>query len=263
MELMVKVIILAGGWGTRLGHYTENTPKPMLEIGNKPIIWHIMKIYATYGYNEFIICIGANGHVIKDYFYHYAEKNNDFTIDLATGTIDYFTAHAKEDWKVTLVDTGLNTLKGARIKKVEKFLDPGYNMVTYGDGVADIDIGKLVAFHESHGKIVTITGVTPPSRFGELVEEDGQVTSFKEKPQTSIGLINGGFMVFNNEMLDHLTTDEKCDFEHGALEQLSELSQVMVYKHQGNWECMDTERDFNNLNSLWNSGNSFWKVWSD
>jgi glucose-1-phosphate cytidylyltransferase len=260
-ESKMKVIILAGGWGTRLGHYTQNIPKPMLEIGNKPILWHIMKIYAHHGYNEFIICLGVNGHVIKDYFYHYSERNNDFTIDLASGNLDVHSTKERENWHVTLVDTGLNTLKGARIKKVEKYLDPTMNMVTYGDGVADIDMNKLVSYHKKNNKSITVTGVTPPSRFGEIIEKEGQVTSFKEKPQTSVGLINGGFMVFNNNLLDYLTTDDSCDFEHGALEKLSEKGEVMVYKHKGSWECVDTERDYNHLNMLWNSGNAFWKVW--
>jgi len=258
----MKVVILGGGWGTRLGRRTELIPKPMVEIGNRPIIWHIMKIYSSYGYNEFIICLGVKGDVIKDYFFHY-DKHNDFTIDLSNGNIEYHNSHKEKNWKVSLIDTGLNAMKGARIKRIEKYLDPDMNMLTYGDGVARININELVEFHKSHGKIITITGVHPPARFGELIERDGMITSFKEKPQTSIGLINGGFMVFNNELLDYLSPDDDCDFEIGALEELSEKGEVMVYKYSGEWECMDHERDVDHLNDLWKKKKAFWKIWND
>lgn len=257
----MKVIILAGGWGTRLGHLTELIPKPMVKIGNRPILWHIMKIYSHHGFNDFIICLGVKGDVIKDYFYHYEIKNNDFTIDLSNKNVKFYNKHDEINWKVTLIDTGLNTLKGGRIKKVEDYLDPDMNMVTYGDGVADLNIKKLVDFHKSHGKTITITGVKAPSRFGELIEKEGKVVSFKEKPQMSVGLINGGFMVFNNNLLEYLTPDDNCDFEIGALEKLSKEGEVMVYKHEGNWECMDHERDLMYLNKLWNNNQAFWKVW--
>ena len=257
----MKVIILAGGWGTRLGNRTELIPKPLVKIGNKPILWHIMKIYSHYGFNDFIICLGVKGDIIKDYFYHYDVKNNDFIIDLLNGNIEFYNNHQEKNWRVSLINTGLNTLKGGRIKRVEKYLDPEINMLTYGDGVADIDIRKLVEFHKSHGKIFTITGVHAPSRFGELIEKDGKVFSFAEKPQTSVGLINGGFMVFNNTFLDYLQPDEDCDLERGAIEELSSKGQVMIYKHEGNWECMDHERDVKHLNNLWNKNNAFWKVW--
>lgn len=257
----MKVIILAGGWGTRLGRLTELIPKPMVTIGNKPILWHIMKIFSFYGYNDFIICLGVKAEVIKDYFYHYEVRNNDFTIDLSNGNIEFYNKHEKTNWKITLIDTGLSTLKGARIKRVEKYLDSGLNMITYGDGVANINLRKLVEFHKSHGKIITITGVHPPARFGELIEMDGKVIKFQEKPQSSVGSINGGFMVFNNSFLDYLTLDENCDLEKGPLEELSAKGEVMVYKHEGNWECMDHERDYEHLNKLWNNKEAFWKVW--
>lgn len=257
----MKAIILAGGYGTRLGQRTSLIPKPMVRIGSKPIIWHIMKIYSHYGVNEFVICLGYKGEIIKDYFYHYGIKNNDFTIDLDNSNITYHSDHDETHWKVTLIDTGLDTLKGARLKRVEEYIDDGINLLTYGDGVADININKLIEFHKNHKKTVTITGVHPPARFGELIEEDNKVTSFSEKPQTSIGLINGGFMVFNNELLNHLTEKPDCDLEIGALEELSEQGEVMVYKHKGNWECMDHERDVKHLNKLWNEDNAFWKVW--
>ena len=257
----MKVIILAGGWSTRLGQQTEEIPKPMVPIGNKPILWHIMKIYSHYGFNEFVISCGVKAHVIKSYFSNYESYNEDFTVDMAKQKIEYHNQHSEKTWKVTLVDTGLNTLKGARIKRVEKYLDSDINMVTYGDGVADININKLVDYHKSHGKTITITGVHPPARFGELIEKDGKIISFEEKPQSSVGLINGGFMVFNNNLLNYLTTDENCDFEFGPLENLAKGSEVMVYKHTGTWECMDHERDVTHLNNLWNTDKAFWKIW--
>jgi glucose-1-phosphate cytidylyltransferase len=257
----MKVIILAGGWGTRLGNRTEKIPKPMVKIGKRPILWHIMKIYSHYGFNDFIICLGVKGEIIKDYFYNYEIRNNDFTINLSNRNTQFHNIGEKTNWKVTLIDTGLNTLKGGRIKRVERYLDPKINMVTYGDGVADIDIHKLIEFHKSHGKIITITGVHAPSRFGEIIEKNGKVTLFEEKPQTSLGLINGGFMVFNNKFLDYLTPDENCDFERGVLEELTKMGEVMVYKHEENWECMDHDRDVIHLNYLWNNNKAFWKVW--
>ena len=231
----MKVVIFAGGLGSRLGQRTEILPKPMVKIGKKPILWHIMKIYSYYGYN-------------------------DFVIDLSTKKIEF---HLKtdENWRVTLVDTGLNTLKGGRLKRVEKYLDNDINMVTYGDGVCDLNINKLIEYHKSHGKLITITGVHAPSRFGEIIVDNGEIIAFKEKPQTSAGLINGGFMVFNNEFLDYLTPEEECDLELGAIEELTKKGEVMVYNHKENWECMDTERDVIHLNKLWVSNKAFWKVW--
>ena len=255
----MKVIILAGGWGTRLGRQTNSIPKPMVLVGNKPILWHIMKIFSSYNYKNFIISCGVKAHVIKSYFANYRDHNQDYTIDLKSSQIIY---HKKdldaEDWKVSLIDTGLNTLKGARIKRLEDYLIDDLNMVTYGDCVSDVNIHKLVEFHKSHGKILTITGVRPSARFGELIEVNGKVTSFKEKPQTSVGLINGGFMIFNKKLLSYLTEKESCDFESGAVEMLANKGEVMVYKHKGNWECMDHERDVQHLNKLWETGGAFW-----
>ena len=257
----MKVIILAGGWGTRLGQLTELIPKPMVTIGNKPILWHIMKIYSHYGYNDFIITLGVKGYVIKEYFSNYEALNNDFTVDLSSGHIIYYNKHDEANWKVTLVDTGQNTLKGGRIKRVEKYLDDDTNMVTYGDGIADVDISKLVEFHRSHSKMITITGVNPPARFGELEVNKGNVNSFIEKSDSSKNEINGGYMVFNRELLDHLTDDENCDLEFSTLENLTKLGQVMMYKHDGQWECMDHERDVIYMNKPFTDNKAFWKVW--
>ncbi len=255
----MKVIILAGGFGSRLGHVTELIPKPMLEIAGRPIIWHIMKIYAHYGYNKFVIALGYKANIIKDYFCKLQNYNSDFTVDTATGKITYQEG-SPDQWEVTLVDTGVDTLKGGRVKRLEKYLDD-VNMLTYGDGVANVDIPALVEFHKNHGKLVTITGVKPPSRFGEIIEKEGVVLSFDEKPQTSQGLINGGFMVFNKKMLDYLTADVTCDFELGPLEKLASERQVMTFKHSGFWECVDTVRDINHLNKLWSTGQAKWKIW--
>tara|TARA_Y100001970_G_scaffold282828_1_gene396620 strand:+ start:3742 stop:4515 length:774 start_codon:yes stop_codon:yes gene_type:complete len=256
----MKIIILAGGWGTRLGQLSHSIPKPMVTIGNKPVLWHIMKSYSNYGFNDFIIALGVKQQIIKEYFYNYEMINKDFTIDLSSGDIEIHD-NKQSSWRVTLVDTGLNTLKGGRIKRVERYLTDEINMITYGDGVSDINISDLVKFHKSHNKTITITGVHPPARFGELVEDKGKVISFEEKPQTSTGLINGGYMVFNKNLLELLTVDEDCDFEFNALEKLTLKNEVMVYKHNGSWECMDHERDVEHLNKLWNNGDAFWKSW--
>ena len=257
----MKTIILAGGWGIRLGEITEEIPKPMVMIGDKPIVWHIMKHYAHYGYKDFIISAGVKSHIIKDYFQNYEIYTQNFTKDFSTGKLEVHEKIEGIDWKVSVIDTGINTLKGARIKRLEQFLHGPTHMVTYGDGLSDIDIGMLVKFHQEHGKTITISGVHPPARFGEIKETNGEVISFEEKPQISVGMINGGFMVFNKNLLDYLTTDEECDFEFNALEKLAEEGEVMVYKHENNWECMDHGRDLVHLTKLWNEGNAFWKVW--
>ena len=256
----MKVIILAGGFGTRLGHISEIIPKPMIEIGGKPIIWHIMKIYAHYGFKEFIVCLGYKGNIIKDYFYNFNSHNSDFTVDLGSSNV-HFHNSCEEDWKVTLVNTGLYNLKGSRIKQVEKYLDDDVNMLTYGDGVANIDIHKLLDYHRDHNRMVTVTGVRPPSMFGEIIQQDGKVISFEEKPQTSKGYINGGYIVFNKKMLNYLSEDEKCDFEIGPLEKLAEQEEVMTYLHKDFWECADTIRDIDHLNKLWNNKKAEWKMW--
>ncbi|OGD43215.1 glucose-1-phosphate cytidylyltransferase [Candidatus Azambacteria bacterium RIFOXYD1_FULL_42_11] len=257
----MKVIIMAGGYGTRLGNITETIPKPMTMVGHRPIIWHIMKLYSHYNHKDFIIGLGYKQEVIKEYFHNYHIYNNDFNIHLGPREIKTLNSHDEMDWKISLVDTGLNTLKGARLKKLEKYLDDGLNMLTYGDGVANINIDELIKFHKSHGKILTITGVHPPSRFGEIIEDNLKLVSFHEKPQTSAGLINGGFFVFDKRLLNYLTEDENCDLESGVFGELAKSGEIMVYKHIGEWECVDTERDLKHLNKLWSEGKPFWKIW--
>jgi len=257
-----KVVILCGGKGTRLREETEVRPKPLVEVGQRPILWHIMKIYAHYGYNEFVLCLGYKGSMIKEYFYNHHLLTNDFTVCLnGEREITYHNPNEKVNWKVTLVDTGLDTLKGGRIKRIEKFIDGDFFLLTYGDGLADVNIKGIVDFHKKHGKIGTLTGVRPPSRFGDVVVEGEKVLSFTEKPQASGGMINGGFFVFNKEIFDHLSCDEKCDFEIGVLEKLAEEDKLRVYEHKGSWECMDTFRETAHLNELWNNGKAFWKTW--
>ncbi len=257
----MKVIILAGGFGTRLGNITDLIPKPMVNIGPKPTIWHIMKIYSHYGYKDFIVSLGYKQEIVKEYFHNYHVGATDFHINLGTRKIKTLSDHDEQNWRITLINTGLNAQKGARIKRVAKYLDNGLNMMTYGDGVADINIKDLVKFHKSHGKLLTITAVHPPSRFGEIIEKNSRLIGFKEKPQSSVGLINGGFFVFDKKMLKYFTDDDNCDLEYVTLEKLVKLNQVMVYKHLSNWECIDTERDLRHLNKLWDDGKAFWKIW--
>jgi glucose-1-phosphate cytidylyltransferase len=221
-----------------------------------------MKIYSHFGFNEFILCLGYQGNVIKEYFYHYMLHNSDVTIKL--GKNQQVTMHdtsIEEDWTITIVDTGENHLKGARVKKIERYIEDDSFMVTYGDGVGDINIKKLVDFHQSNGKIATVTGVSPPSAFGQIHAKDSTVIEFNEKPQIKEGIINGGFLIFNRKIFDYLKEDETCDLEMGALEQLTRKKELMVFRHQGGWSCMDTYRDTVYLNQLWDNDQAFWKVW--
>ena len=230
----------------------------MVKVGDLPLLWHIMSVYAKYGHKDFLIALGCHGDVIKDFFLTYRQKISDFTIDLSNGDLAYHQNGAMPvDWNVSLINTGLDTLKGSRIKQLEPFID-GTAMMTYGDGIADVNIDKLLTFHKSHGKCLTLTGVRPPSRFGELILSDNKLNSFEEKPQTSTDLINGGFMVFEPELFNHLTTDRDCDFEYGALEKLADRGEVMVYRHDNLWACVDNERDLEYLNKLWASNKAFW-----
>ena len=259
----MKVVILCGGMGTRLKEETNYRPKPMVNIGSRPILWHIMKIYAHYGFKQFVLSLGYKGEMIKEFFYNYDLLNNDATLKLGhpEETQIHRSQDNEDDWEITLADTGEKALKGARLKRIEKYIDGDEFMVTYGDGVANIDIDRLLSFHHSHGKIATVTGINPASRFGELKINGDTVESFNEKPNNGSGLINGGFFVFNRAIFNYLWDGDDCDLEVGALEQIAREGQLMVYKHRGFWACMDTLRDMDFLNKLWTEGKALWKVW--
>lgn len=258
----MKVVILCGGLGTRIREETEFRPKPMVNIGSHPILWHIMKYYSQFGCKDFVLALGYKGEMIKNYFCHYELMNNDVTIEL--GQPENMCIHHSHDeagWKITLADTGKKSLKGARLKKVEKYITDETFMMTYGDGVADVDINALLAFHKAHGKLATLTGINPAARFGELKIERDQVVSFAEKPQNEEGLINGGYFVFNRSIFDYLSVDDSCDLEVGPLEKIAKDGQLMVYKHRGFWACMDTLRDMEYLNKIWDNAQAKWKIW--
>jgi len=256
----MKVVILAGGYGTRLSEETVNIPKPMVEIGGKPILWHIMKIYSHYGYNDFIICLGYKGYIIKEYFMNYFMHMSDITVDLSNGGIKVHNSKA-ENWKVTLVDTGLDTMTGGRIKRIKDHLDGERFMLTYGDGVGDVNINSLVKFHESHGKLATMTAVQPSGRFGTLrISDDKKVESFVEKPAGDGAWINGGFFVLEPQVIDYIK-DDSTIWEREPLENLTKESQLFAYKHEGFWKPMDTLRDKIELDRLWSTKEAPWKVW--
>ncbi|MCC7550720.1 MAG: glucose-1-phosphate cytidylyltransferase [Methanobacterium sp.] len=258
----MKAVILCGGKGTRLREETEYRPKPMVQIGNRPILWHIMKIYSHYGIKDFVICLGYKGTMIKEYFLNYEIMNNDLTVKLGNNDeIHVHGEHQEKDWQVTLADTGENSQTGARVKRIEKYIDDDMFLLTYGDGVSNINVKKLVEFHKSHGKIGTMTGVHPASRFGEINTENDLITVFNEKPQTREGLINGGFFVFNREFFDYLDAHEDCILEADPLENLVTDKELMLYKNDGFWQCVDTYRELELMNSLWNQSNPPWKVW--
>jgi len=253
----MKTVILCGGKGTRLSEETTFQPKPMIKIGEKPMLWHIMNIYSNYGHNEFILALGYKGE-IKEYFLNYYALNSDLTIDISSGQVNYQQSQ-KQNWKVELVDTGMNTLTGGRLLRLESMLRPqGTFMLTYGDGVANIDINALVEFHKSHGKIATVTAVHPTARFGGITLNGNQIAEFKEKQQGGEGLINGGFFVFEPEIFDYLENDETI-LERSPLEKLANDRQLMAYKHSSFWQCMDTIRERNILEELWSSGIPPWK----
>ena len=258
----MKIVILCGGKGTRLREETEIRPKPLVNIGSRPVIWHIMKIYAHYGFKDFILCLGYKGHMIKEYFLNYEAMNNDFTTELGTyNNLKFHGNHRENGWIVTLVNTGQEAQTGARIKRVERYIDTDVFMLTYGDGVANIDIKELLRFHKSHGKIGTITAVHPSSRFGMLGIKENQVYTFSEKPQVQEGLISGGFFVFNKEFLNYLTENDSCCLERGPLDKLASEGELVPYIHHDFWQCVDTSRELELLNRLWNKSNPPWKVW--
>lgn len=259
----MKVVILAGGFGTRISEESHLKPKPMIEIGGKPIIWHIMKEYSYYGYNEFIICCGYKQQVIKEWFANYYLHNSDVTYDFTKENHMEIHTSVSEPWKVTLIDTGLKTMTGGRIKRIRQYVGKETFMLTYGDGVADIDINDLVRFHKSHGKIATITAVNIGQKFGVLdIDEDGSISKFREKNQSDGGVINAGYMVLNPEIFDYIEGDNTV-FEKEPIEHMAEDGQLMAYKHTGFWKCMDTQRDKLQLEDMVSSGNAPWMCWDN
>lgn len=258
----MKVVLLAGGYGTRISEETDIKPKPMVEVGGKPILWHIMKIYSKYGFNDFIILLGYKGYYIKEYFANYFLHQSDITIDMQTNKMEVHN-NTSEPWKVTLVDTGLDTMTGGRIKRAQKYIGDETFLLTYGDGVSDIDIGKSVEFHKMHKKALTMTAVQPEARFGNLDidDEDLNVKKFMEKPKSEAGWINGGFFVCEAKIFDYLTEDESCIFEQLPLQSLALDGEISAFKHNGFWQPMDTLRDNQKLNKLWRENKAPWKVW--
>ncbi len=256
----MQVVILAGGYGTRISEESKFRPKPMIEIGGKPILWHIMKYYSMFGLKEFIICCGYRQEIIKEYFLNYRVYNSDFSIRLVD---NHLTVHRepREDWNVTLIDSGLDTMTGGRIKRIRKYLDDGPFLMTYGDGVCDVDITATIAFHKEHKRLATITTVKPEGRFGVLdINADGQIQEFREKSSQDMGWINGGYMVLEREVIDYIEGDDTV-FEAEPMERIAQDGQMMAYKHKGFWRCMDTQRDKKILEKLWEKGDAPWKIW--
>lgn len=259
----MKVVILAGGFGTRIGEESQFRPKPMIEIGGMPILWHIMKLYSYYGFHDFVICAGYKQHMIKEWFNNYFLYTSDVTFDFTAGKQVVLHEQHSEPWRVTVVDTGLNTMTGGRIKRIQKYVGNEPFMLTYGDGVCDVNIGKLVAFHQSHGKLATLTAVKLQQSKGILdIGGDNAVRAFREKSARDSAPINAGFMVLEPQVFDYLDGDD-CVFEQAPLTRLAEEGQLMSYQHTGFWQCMDTEREKKELEKLWSAGHAPWKVWDD
>lgn len=256
----MKTVILAGGFGTRISEESQFKPKPMIEIGGMPILWHIMKLYSFYGFNDFIICAGYKQEVIKEWFGNYFLKTSDITFDFTQGDKVIIHNRHSELWKVTVIDTGLNTMTGGRLKRIKKYVENQAFLMTYGDGVCDVDIKKLIEHHKSHGKLATLTAVQPEGRFGIMDMAGEQVLSFREKSKADSGWINGGFMVLEPKVLDYIE-DDTTTFEKEPLERLANEGELVSYKHYGFWQCMDTLRDKQKLEALWMSGKAPWKVW--
>ena len=252
----MKVVLLAGGFGTRLSEHTEVIPKPMVQIGGKPILMHIMQTYANFNYRDFYLAVGYKAEVIKEYFLKFHSLNSDFKIDLNSGKVTPFKVNSL-DWEITLVDTGLNSMTGGRLKRMQKYIGDETFMLTYGDGVANVDVDALVAFHKSHGKLVTMTAVRPSARFGELSLNGDTVSSFQEKPQLHEGWINGGFFVMEPGFFNYIKDDATL-LEREPLERVASEGQLMAYRHQDFWQCMDSKRDLELLESLWNKGEAPW-----
>ena len=256
----MKVVILAGGLGTRISEETETRPKPMVEVGGKPLLWHIMKIYSHYGYNEFIVCLGYKGHIIKEYFSNFLLHHADITIDLSNNELEIHQS-ASENWKITLIDTGKDTFTGGRIKRIARYVNNETFMLTYGDGLSNVNIDELVKTHRKHQKLITVTAVQPRGRFGALgIKEDNEVESFFEKPKGDGSWINGGFFVCEPKIFDYIKDDDTI-WEHEPLENLAKDHQLIAYKHNGFWKPMDTLKDKQDLNEYWNNGNAEWKIW--
>ena len=251
----MEVVILAGGLGTRLSEETDIKPKPMVEVGGKPILWHIMKIYENYGFNNFTLALGYKGEVIKDYFMNYHSYSSDLEVNLKNGEVS-FSNQVSEDWNVSLINTGISSMTGGRLLRLKEKLKETF-MLTYGDGVSDIDLQELLKFHKSHGKIATVTAVIPSARFGGMHVDDGKVLNFKEKPQSGSGWINGGFFIFEPSIFDYLD-DDKTVLEHEPMEKLVNDGELMAYQHHGYWQCMDTIRDRESLQEIWSSGDASW-----
>jgi len=259
----MKVLILAGGMGTRLAEETNIIPKPMIEIGGHPILWHIMKIYSQFGYNDFIILLGYKGYIIKEYFANYFLHRSDVTFDLEKNQMTIHEQHC-EPWKVTLIDTGLNTMTGGRVLRAKKYVGNEPFMLTYGDGVSDVNIKELVEFHKAHGKLATMTSVQPEGRFGALVSKsDGEITSFMEKPAGDGSWINAGFFVLEPEVFDYIKEGDATIFERAPLEKLAKDGELYTYKHTSFWKCMDTLRDKQQLQEMWDKGTAQWKGWDE
>jgi glucose-1-phosphate cytidylyltransferase len=256
----MKVAILAGGAGTRLAEETEVKPKPMVEIGGQPILWHILKHYSHYGFNEFVIALGYKGNHIKRWASEYSTLSSHMTVHTGSGKVELLGGD-RTDWRIDLVETGDATLTGGRIKRLQPFLDDSTFMLTWGDGVSDVNLKELLAFHRSHGKLATVTAVRPPARYGYMEFDEDRVSRFAEKPQTAEGWINGAFFVLEPQVLEYIDGDETM-FEHAPLERLATAGQLMAYKHTSFWQCMDTLRDKHVLQKLWDSGAPPWKVWS-
>ena len=256
----MKVVILAGGYGTRIRDVAEDIPKPMIPIGPYPILWHIMKTYSKFGITDFIICLGYRGQAIKDFFLNYEAFTRDITLSLGDqGKTVYHNSHDEHNWNITLADTGLRSMTGSRISRIKKYLNDDDFMITYGDGVSDIDIQKLMDYHKSHNKLLTVSGVRPPGRFGEMdSNSNGQVLAFNEKPQAHAGRISGGYFVASNKLFDYLDDDENLVFEEEPIRKIVKDQELMMYKHDGFWQPMDTSREFQLLNSLYDSGKAPW-----
>ena len=260
-DFFLKVVILAGGYGTRISEETGIKPKPMVEIGNKPILWHIMKMYSKYGFNDFIILLGYKGYFIKEYFANYFLHQSDITINMQTNEMEVHN-NTSEPWKVTLVDTGIDTMTGGRIKRAQKYIGDETFLLTYGDGVSDINIQKSIALHHSKGKAITVTAIQPEARFGNLdIDGTMSVNKFIEKPKTEAGWINGGFFVCEPEIFNYLSEDESCIFEQEPLKKLATDGKMSAYKHLGFWQPMDTLRDNQKLNQMWKEKRAPWKIW--